>query len=164
MSKRTALVTGATGLLGRQVVEAFQLSSATWEVKGTGHSRADGVDVLKVDLGSEAEIARVLDQVKSVTYRALEPEHLELTAIHQAQCHYSLCVQPLPTNCCRLLTSLPRCCATFPRQGRQGPRGCKGTQCSSDKITGIPGRSQRHPCHLHFYRLRLSGQAWRRTI
>lgn len=67
MSKRTALVTGATGLLGRQVVEAFRLSSGSWDVKGTGHSRADGADVLKVDLGSESEIAQALDSVKSVT-------------------------------------------------------------------------------------------------
>lgn len=66
MSERTALVTGATGLLGRQVVEAFRLGKESWNVKGTGHSRADGVDLLKVDLGNEAEIAKVLDQVKSV--------------------------------------------------------------------------------------------------
>jgi NAD(P)-dependent dehydrogenase (short-subunit alcohol dehydrogenase family) len=66
MSERTALVTGATGLLGRQVVEAFRFGSESWTVKGTGHSRADGVDLLKVDLGNESEIAKVLDQVKSV--------------------------------------------------------------------------------------------------
>ncbi|KAL2207743.1 NAD(P)-binding protein [Sarocladium strictum] len=64
MAKRTALVTGATGLLGRQVVEAFKFSSGSWDVKGTGHSRADGVDILKVDLGSEDEVARTLDEVK----------------------------------------------------------------------------------------------------
>lgn len=65
MPERTALITGATGLLGRQVLEAFRLGSESWNVKGTGHSRADGVDVLKVDLGSEAETAKVLDDVKS---------------------------------------------------------------------------------------------------
>ncbi|EGO60903.1 hypothetical protein NEUTE1DRAFT_57815 [Neurospora tetrasperma FGSC 2508] len=70
---KTALVTGATGLLGRQVVRAFQglsvpteLSSKagwTWEVKGTGFSRADGVNVLKVDLEKEEEVERVLGDV-----------------------------------------------------------------------------------------------------
>lgn len=73
---KTALVTGATGLLGRQVVRAFQglsvpteLSSKTgwtWEVKGTGFSRADGVNVLKVDLEKEEEVERVLGDVRYV--------------------------------------------------------------------------------------------------
>ena len=35
MSGKTALVTGATGFLGRQVVKAFQ--SHDWIVKGTGY-------------------------------------------------------------------------------------------------------------------------------
>lgn len=56
------LVTGATGLLGREVVRAFKLKN--WNVKGTGLSRADGVDVLKVDLSSEAEVKKVLDETK----------------------------------------------------------------------------------------------------
>jgi dTDP-4-dehydrorhamnose reductase len=62
MSQRTVLVTGATGLLGREVVRAFKLKN--WNVKGTGLSRADGVDVLKVDLSSEAEVKKVLDETK----------------------------------------------------------------------------------------------------
>jgi NAD(P)-dependent dehydrogenase (short-subunit alcohol dehydrogenase family) len=62
MSSRTALVTGATGLLGREIVAAFREKG--WTVKGTGFSRADGVDVLKVDLGNEADVAKVLDEVK----------------------------------------------------------------------------------------------------
>lgn len=73
---KTALVTGATGLLGRQVVKAFQglsvpteLSSKaaqewTWEVKGTGFSRADGTNVLKVDLEKVEEVERVLSEVR----------------------------------------------------------------------------------------------------
>jgi S-adenosylmethionine synthetase len=59
---RTALVTGATGLLGRQVVKAFQ--SADWNVIGTGFTRATPPSILKVDLGSEAETVKALDEVK----------------------------------------------------------------------------------------------------
>jgi hypothetical protein len=65
MTNYTVLVTGATGLLGRQVAAAFKLKS--WTVKGTGYSRADGVDVLKVDLGNEDELIKALDQTKSVS-------------------------------------------------------------------------------------------------
>ncbi|CRK46884.1 hypothetical protein BN1723_001159 [Verticillium longisporum] len=59
MGSRTALVTGATGLLGRQVVQAFE--KREWNVKGTGFSRADNVSVFKVDLGDAAEVQKVID-------------------------------------------------------------------------------------------------------
>ncbi|KAF3349120.1 hypothetical protein VD0002_g9437 [Verticillium dahliae] len=59
MGPRTALVTGATGLLGRQVVKAFETHE--WNVKGTGFSRADNVSVFKVDLGDAAEVQKVID-------------------------------------------------------------------------------------------------------
>ncbi|ODA79792.1 hypothetical protein RJ55_05386 [Drechmeria coniospora] len=62
MSQRTVLVTGATGLLGREVVTTFHLGG--WTVRGTGHSRADGVDVLKVDIQKEREVAKLLDETK----------------------------------------------------------------------------------------------------
>jgi NAD(P)-dependent dehydrogenase (short-subunit alcohol dehydrogenase family) len=62
MTTKTALVTGATGLLGRQVIKAF--ASHDWTVKGTGFSRADGTSILKVDLSNAAEIEKVLDDVK----------------------------------------------------------------------------------------------------
>lgn len=65
MSGKTVLVTGATGLLGRQVVRAFERKD--WTVKGTGYSRADGTSILKVDLGSASEIEKTLDTVKYVT-------------------------------------------------------------------------------------------------
>lgn len=64
MSTKTVLVTGATGLLGRQVVKAYE--RADWSVKGTGHSRADGVAVLKVDLAKADEVEAALDKVKFV--------------------------------------------------------------------------------------------------
>lgn len=64
MSSKTALVTGATGFLGRQVVKAFAFHD--WTVKGTGFSRADGVNVLKVDLANAAEVEKVLDEQKCI--------------------------------------------------------------------------------------------------
>lgn len=59
-----ALVTGATGLLGRQVIKAFEHPGRNWNVKGTGLSRADGVSVLRVDLGKRDEVEAALDSVK----------------------------------------------------------------------------------------------------
>jgi hypothetical protein len=65
MSGKTALITGATGLLGRQVVRAFERSK--WDVKGTGYSRADGISVLKVDLAKGEEVEACLEKIKYVT-------------------------------------------------------------------------------------------------
>ncbi|KAJ4306582.1 hypothetical protein N0V88_001386 [Collariella sp. IMI 366227] len=62
MSNKTVLVTGATGLLGRQVVKAFAFHG--WTVKGTGFSRADGKNILKVDLSNAEEIEKVIEDVK----------------------------------------------------------------------------------------------------
>lgn len=62
---KTALITGATGLLGRQVVKAFE--RAGWDVKGTGFTRATPPSILKLDLGSEAEVARTINEVKYVS-------------------------------------------------------------------------------------------------
>ena len=59
---KTALVTGATGLLGRQVVKVFQRQG--WDVVGTGFTRAKPPSIVKLDLGSEADIAKVLEDVK----------------------------------------------------------------------------------------------------
>ncbi|KAI9828455.1 MAG: hypothetical protein M1832_002883 [Thelocarpon impressellum] len=61
MTKK-ALITGATGLLGREVVKAFR--SSGWDVTGTGFSRATPPAILKVDLGSAEEISKVLDYVE----------------------------------------------------------------------------------------------------
>ncbi|TAQ87234.1 hypothetical protein B7494_g4409 [Chlorociboria aeruginascens] len=61
MAKK-ALITGATGLLGRQVVKAFQRKQ--WEVIGTGFTRAHPPAILKLDLSSEADVVKVLDEVK----------------------------------------------------------------------------------------------------
>ncbi|KAJ3574803.1 hypothetical protein NPX13_g4251 [Xylaria arbuscula] len=62
MSGKIALITGATGLLGRQVVTGFEREK--WNVKGTGYSRADGSSILKVDLAKPSDVEAALDTVK----------------------------------------------------------------------------------------------------
>lgn len=64
MAEKTALVTGATGLLGRQVLRAF--ARRDWTAKGTGLSRADGATILKVDLATAQEVEKALNAVKYV--------------------------------------------------------------------------------------------------
>jgi dTDP-4-dehydrorhamnose reductase len=63
MADKTVLVTGATGLLGRQVSKVFQ-KRGNWQVIGTGHSRADGVSILKVDLTVASEVEQALETTK----------------------------------------------------------------------------------------------------
>ena len=58
------LITGATGLLGRQVVKEFKRGG--WDVVGTGLTRASPPSILKVDLGSEFEVKKVIEDVKYV--------------------------------------------------------------------------------------------------
>lgn len=60
---QTALVTGATGLLGRQVVDAFRRDSS-WKVVGQGFTRASPPEILKADLQNEDETLKLLDEVK----------------------------------------------------------------------------------------------------
>ncbi|KAI9816428.1 MAG: hypothetical protein M1826_001817 [Phylliscum demangeonii] len=59
---RTALVTGATGFLGRQVVKAFE--RAEWKVVGTGWSRAKPPAIVKLDLTDDAAVQGILDEIK----------------------------------------------------------------------------------------------------
>ncbi len=59
---RTALITGASGFLGRQVVQAFK--SAGWNTIGTGFTRANPPTILKVNLTDPAEVSKVLEEVK----------------------------------------------------------------------------------------------------
>ena len=59
---KTALVTGATGLLGRQVLRAFE--EAGWTAVGSGFTRAKPPAILKVDLFSAEAINETLDEVK----------------------------------------------------------------------------------------------------
>lgn len=62
MTDKTVLITGATGLLGREVVKSFDLKF--WKVKGTGYSRADGFDILKADLQDADQVAKILDETR----------------------------------------------------------------------------------------------------
>ncbi|OBT96604.1 hypothetical protein VE01_05384 [Pseudogymnoascus verrucosus] len=62
MSSQTALVTGASGLLGRAVTTAFNRKS--WSVTGTGLTRANPPAILAVDLSDAAAVAKSLDDVK----------------------------------------------------------------------------------------------------
>ena len=59
---KTALVTGATGFLGRQVLISFK--SAGFQVVGTGYTRANPPIILKTNLLDSAEILSVLEEVK----------------------------------------------------------------------------------------------------
>lgn len=80
MTERTVLVTGATGLLGREVSASFGLRG--WNVKGTGYSRADGISTLKVDLSNESEVASLLEETKSDSLFLSETGHAKLTLCH----------------------------------------------------------------------------------
>ena len=55
-------MTGATGLLGREVVKAFE--SAGWDALVTGFSRASPPKITKLDIQDEREIEKVLDETK----------------------------------------------------------------------------------------------------
>ncbi|KAL5113387.1 hypothetical protein ACEQ8H_008731 [Pleosporales sp. CAS-2024a] len=59
---RTALITGASGLLGRQVQRQFFLDG--WKSIGTGLSRISPPDVIKLDILDKKEIERVLDETR----------------------------------------------------------------------------------------------------
>lgn len=61
---KVALVTGSTGLLGRQVLVAFR--RASWDAVGTGFSRAKPPAVHKLDLADSAAISSLLDEIKYV--------------------------------------------------------------------------------------------------
>ncbi|RKF65682.1 Methionine adenosyltransferase 2 subunit beta [Golovinomyces cichoracearum] len=59
--RNTVFVTGATGLLGRQVVKAFERNN--WDVTGCGFSRALS-PIIKLDLTNEKEIAKAITLIK----------------------------------------------------------------------------------------------------
>lgn len=62
----TALITGATGLLGREVTKSFK--QAGWLTVGQGLNRAAPPTILKANLEDPADVKRILDEAKYVTY------------------------------------------------------------------------------------------------
>jgi len=58
--KKRLIVTGATGLLGRELLQTFKKSFLI-NVQGWGFSRADGKDVLRVDITSNEDVTRALE-------------------------------------------------------------------------------------------------------
>ena len=61
-SKKCALITGSTGLLGRQVVAAF--TRAGWSTVPTGFSRADPPRTYRLDLNDSEAAAKLLHEKK----------------------------------------------------------------------------------------------------
>jgi dTDP-4-dehydrorhamnose reductase len=60
----TVLVTGASGLLGRQVFDRFKRSGCL--TVGQGFSRANPPTIIKADLENTDEIKSLLDEAKYV--------------------------------------------------------------------------------------------------
>lgn len=60
----TALITGATGLLGREVTKSFK--QAGWLTVGQGWNRAAPPTILKANLEDPEDIKRIIDEAKYV--------------------------------------------------------------------------------------------------
>jgi len=77
-SEKRMLLTGATGLQGRQVLRVFK--EHNWSVRGLGNSRAKG-DIIKLDIFDMAGLAKQLEEFKPtvVIHCAAErrPDRLE---------------------------------------------------------------------------------------
>ena len=58
----TRIRPAASGLLGRQVLRAFELDG--WKAIGTALNRVNPPSIIKLDLVGDGEIERVLDDVK----------------------------------------------------------------------------------------------------
>ena len=58
----TALITGATGLLGREVRKSFK--QAGWLTVGQGYTRAAPPTILKANLEEASDVKRILDEAK----------------------------------------------------------------------------------------------------
>ncbi|KAF2276457.1 NAD(P)-binding protein [Westerdykella ornata] len=62
MANKSVLVTGASGLLGREILRTFHYD--LWKAVGTGLNRINPPEIIKLDIQDSNEIARCLDQVK----------------------------------------------------------------------------------------------------
>lgn len=173
MSEKVALVTGATGLLGRQVARAFARND--WTAKGTGFSRADGVSVLKVDLGDAAEVEEALDATKSV-FTPLPKLGILLTfpsgqkwwyTVSELSAHsmHGIINVNLSTRAWTLtLRPEYRRRKPLPRQGRVRPRRHPQAQHRGLALARQALRQPLHPARLHQHGLRLLRQAWRGAV
>ncbi|KAL8825075.1 MAG: hypothetical protein Q9191_004633 [Dirinaria sp. TL-2023a] len=72
----TVLITGATGLLGRQVFSVF--SNAGWRTVGTGFSRAKPPSIHKLDLTDPSAVEKILEEESpnAVVHCTLPPSHI----------------------------------------------------------------------------------------
>lgn len=60
MANNSVLITGASGLLGREVMRVFEF--AGWEVTGTAHKRTGGL-LRQIDLTDEKAVAELIEDV-----------------------------------------------------------------------------------------------------
>lgn len=61
-TKPTVLITGATGLLGRKVLETFK--DKGYPVMGMGYSRAESPQFVKLDLVDRLETQRAIESIR----------------------------------------------------------------------------------------------------
>lgn len=142
MSSQTAVITGASGLLGRAVTTAFNRKS--WSVTGTGLTRANPPAILAVDLSDAAAVAKSLDDVKpSVVVHCTPPSlpsfrpHTPFTQLHW---HTNL--------------TTPRRSKPLPRLLRPRPLRRPRPQRSRDPLSRRANRQAGRSPHLHQHRLR----------
>ena len=62
----TALITGATGLLGREVTKSFK--QAGWLTVGQGFSRAAPPTILRANLEDASDVKKIIDEAKYVVF------------------------------------------------------------------------------------------------
>ncbi|PVI00458.1 NAD(P)-binding protein [Periconia macrospinosa] len=62
MVAKSVLVTGASGLLGKQVREVFEIDR--WKAVGTALNRIDPPEIVSLDILDAKQVERVLDEVK----------------------------------------------------------------------------------------------------
>lgn len=61
--KNRVLITGASGLLGRAIKNAFSAQLQYWEVLGTAFSRANE-DLIKLDLNQKSDVLKTVQNFK----------------------------------------------------------------------------------------------------
>ncbi|KAI4085884.1 MAG: hypothetical protein LQ344_008044 [Seirophora lacunosa] len=122
---KTAFVTGATGLLGRQVLRAFD--HAGWRAVGSGFTRAKP-PILKVDLEDQDAIDAALDETNHhplydhCPTRARLPESFQLLAV--------------------LTIHLPGAANRFPDKCDADPDGTRALNIAATRRVALAARSR----------------------